>query len=85
MIYSGCPGSSKFKTPTIEEKVCPDCGSLIEIFSVDTAVKCDNCGFVAYNNIQSCVSWCKYARQCVGDELYEQLMAQKDAPAEEAV
>ena len=35
----------------------------------------------------SCVQWCKYARKCVGDEMYEHMMeiaaAQKARAAEE--
>ena len=34
-----------------------------------------HCGFVVYNDTLSCVQWCKYARQCVGDAMYEQMMA----------
>jgi hypothetical protein len=29
---------------------------------------------VAYNDQLSCVQWCKYAKACVGEEMYEQLM-----------
>ena len=32
-------------------------------------------GYVIYNDTLSCVQWCKYARQCVGEETYERLMA----------
>ncbi|NMA24382.1 MAG: hypothetical protein GX936_01810 [Clostridiales bacterium] len=35
---------------------------------------CDNCGFLVCNDIQSCVKRCKYARLCVGEELYNKLM-----------
>lgn len=83
MIMEGCQG--KPRTPTLEERVCPQCGNLIEIFSTDTEVACDKCGFVAYNDSLSCVQWCKYARQCVGDEMYEQMTKiaaqQKEAAA----
>lgn len=71
-MMNGCQG--KPRTPTISEKICPQCGSVIELFSIDTSMPCENCGFVAYNDNLSCVQWCKYARQCVGDELYEKLM-----------
>ena len=67
MIMEGCQG--KPRTPTISEKICPNCGNPIEIFSTDTQVACDKCGFVAYNDALSCVQWCKYARKCVGDEM----------------
>ena len=73
MIMEGC--QAKPKTPTISEKVCPRCGNLIELFSIDTQVACDHCGFIAYNDELSCVQWCQYARRCVGDEMYEKLMA----------
>lgn len=72
MIMDGCQG--KPRTPTIEEKICPNCASTIEVFSTDTEVACENCGFVVYNDALSCVQWCKYARQCVGDAMYEQMM-----------
>ncbi|MBQ6601916.1 MAG: hypothetical protein IJH99_00760 [Eubacterium sp.] len=71
MLY-GC--QSKSRTPTLTEKICPVCGSVIEIFSIDTEVACDKCGFVAYNDTLSCVQWCEHARECVGDEMYEAMM-----------
>ena len=85
MIMDGCQG--KPRTPTIMEKICPQCGEEIEMFSIDTEVACENCGFVAYNDTLSCVQWCKYARQCVGDDMYEHMMKivelQKRKAAEE--
>lgn len=72
MIYEGCQG--KPRTPTISEKVCPQCGEIIELFSIDTEVACEKCGFVAYNDTLSCVQWCKYAKQCVGEEMYNKMM-----------
>ena len=86
MIMESCQG--KPRTPTIEEKRCPQCGSIIEIFSTDTQVACDHCGFIAYNDALSCIQWCKYARKCVGDEMYEHMMeiaaAQKQRARAEA-
>ena len=73
MLMNSCQG--KPRTPTLEEKTCPQCGNLIELFSIDTQVSCEKCGFVAYNDSLSCVQWCKYARKCVGDEMYEHMMA----------
>lgn len=73
MIFEGCMG--KPRTPTIHEKICPQCGNTIELFSIDTQVACDHCGFVAYNDTLSCVQWCQYAKQCVGEEMYAQMMA----------
>ena len=72
MIFSGCQG--KPRTPTIAEKICPQCGSTIEVFSTDTQVACEHCGFVVHNDTLSCVQWCKYAKQCVGEEMYNHMM-----------
>jgi len=72
MIMEGC--QAKPKTPTIIEKVCPQCGAEIELFSIDTQMACEHCGFVAYNDTLSCVQWCQYARKCVGDAMYEKMM-----------
>ena len=71
-MLDGCQG--KPRTPTIIEKVCPQCGELIEMFSIDTQMVCEKCGFIAYNDTLSCVQWCQYARKCVGDEMYEVMM-----------
>ena len=71
-MLEGCQG--KPRTPTIIEKTCPQCGELIEMFSIDTQMACERCGFVAYNDTLSCVQWRAYARECVGDEMYEAMM-----------
>ena len=84
MLYDSRRLSGKARTPTIEEKICPQCGHTIEIFSTDTEVACENCGFVVYNDALSCVQWCKYARQCVGDAMYEQMMQIAARQKEEA-
>ena len=84
-MLEGCQG--KPRTPTIIEKICPQCGHEIELFSIDTKMPCEHCGFVAYNDTLSCVQWCKYAKQCVGEEMYNHMMkiaaAQKEKAAEE--
>ena len=70
-ILEGCQGKPQIQ---IFEKTCPNCGAEIEIFSVDTEATCEKCGFTIYNDTLNCVQWCKYARQCVGDKMYEQMM-----------
>ena len=85
-VMSGCQGK---KDITIEERTCPQCGHTVELFSIDASVKCEHCGFEVYNDALSCVQWCQYARQCVGDEMYESLMkvaeAQKKRKQERSV
>lgn len=71
-MLEGCQG--KPRTPTIIEKVCPQCGQLVELFSIDAQMACENCGFIVYNDTLSCVQWCQYARKCVGDAMYEHMM-----------
>jgi ribosomal protein L37E len=44
------------------------------MFSIDTQMACERCGFIAYNDTLSCVQWCAFARKCVGDEMYEHMM-----------
>ena len=78
MILEGCPGAARLKTPSWEEKICPVCGNLIEIFSIDTEVACEHCGFIAYNDALSCAQWCQYAEKCLGPDLYQKIQAQSN-------
>ena len=71
MDFGGCQGQ---KGVEIFDKICPNCGHEIEIFSIDASATCEHCGQVIYNDALNCVQWCKYARQCVGDAMYEHLM-----------
>ena len=75
MAFS-CPGSAIFRTPALTVKICPQCGGEIELFSVDPYIQC-KCGFMAFNDVQSCLQWCRYARECVGEEVYEQFITKK--------
>jgi NADH pyrophosphatase NudC (nudix superfamily) len=74
-----CPGAANLRTPTLSIKKCPQCGEEVELFSNDISVKCRTCGFVVYNEIESCIQWCKHARECVGGEMYRTLMDRKNA------
>ncbi|MDD3137320.1 MAG: hypothetical protein PHF64_12555 [Methanoregula sp.] len=51
----------------------------MELFSNDISVKCSRCGFLVYNDIATCVQWCRYAKECVGEEMYRKLTAHKKA------
>lgn len=79
-MYDRCPGAAGVRTPTLTIKKCPSCGEEIEVFSNDISVTCSKCGFKVYNDIASCVQSCRYAKECVGEELYNRLMdAAKEA------
>lgn len=70
-MFNKCPGAANIRTPTIKIKNCPQCNAEVEIFSTDIKVKCSNCGFVVYNDLESCIQWCKFAKKCVGEKLYK--------------
>ena len=69
-----CPGAANIRMPRLEIRDCPKCGDEIEIFSNEATAKCSKCGFVIYNDLLSCVQWCEYAKECVGEEAYERAM-----------
>jgi NADH pyrophosphatase NudC (nudix superfamily) len=77
-MFEYCPGAAGLHTPTLTIRTCPQCGAEIEIFSNEVKAVCENCGFVIYQDIQSCVQWCKYARQCVGEETYQRIIGEKE-------
>jgi len=72
-MFDKCPRAAGIRTPTIITKKCPECGREVEIFSNEMQTRCSNCGFTIYNDLESCVQWCKYAIECVGEELYKKL------------
>jgi transposase len=69
-----CPGSENLRTPSPSIRRCPECGEEVEIFSPDIKVVCTNCGFIMYNDIARCIHWCKYAKECVGEDIYRKLV-----------
>lgn len=72
-MFDKCPGAGNIRTPTLKIKRCPECGEEVEIFSTDVSVKCRSCGFTIYEELESCIRWCKYAEKCVGEELFKKL------------
>lgn len=72
-----CPGQDD---RDIKAKIiaCPDCGYKVEIFSDEIHVKCPKCKSLVFNEIlPSCVDWCKYAKECVGKQFYDNYMRDK--------
>jgi ribosomal protein S27AE len=64
-----CPGSANIRTPELSLKKCPSCGADIEMFSNETSTNCTACGFTVYNDINSCIRWCRFAEKCVGEDV----------------
>ena len=77
-MLTRCPGAANMTTPTLKLKTCPECGGEVELFSVDISIECSHCGFKVFNDIESCIQWCKYAKDCVGEELYDKLMKKQE-------
>ncbi|HWQ67637.1 MAG TPA: hypothetical protein VN372_12330 [Methanospirillum sp.] len=78
-MFDHCPGVTSIKTPTLTIKKCPQCGEEVEIFSNEVKSACTECGFVIYNDTLTCIEWCKYAKECVGEEMYNMFAKKKEA------
>jgi len=68
-----CPGRDK-RNLKIEKIKCASCGYEAEMFSDELKVRCPECKNDIFRRRQpSCVDWCKYARECLGPEKWQQL------------
>jgi len=71
-----CPGSRTIREPRPEFMNCPNCGKEVEIWTDELKATCRNCGAKVLRAQQaSCIEWCPHAKECVGPEVYERLMA----------
>lgn len=74
-----CPGSSGIKQPTPEYLTCSSCGEEVEIWTDELKAKCTSCNSLVYREqTPSCIDWCKFAKQCIGDEAYARLKGGKE-------
>jgi len=65
MIFE-CPGSQKFKHPEPEMIRCKSCGEEVEIWTDESQAVCPKCrNMVKRDSGQSCLDWCKHAKECV--------------------
>ena len=76
MLDLNCPGSKSLKEPVPEIFTCPDCGGEVEIWTHERMRKCGSCGTTVMRELDSawCVQWCRYAKECVGVEKYEEML-----------
>jgi HD superfamily phosphohydrolase YqeK len=76
-----CPGqdSRYWKSDSIFEAKCPECGKTVEFFKDDTTRKCGHCGhrFANPELDFGCAAYCKFADQCIGT-LPPEILAQRD-------
>src|SRR3989338_8944999 len=79
MVLDFCPGSSKFKRPEPENIKCPTCAKDVEIWTDEIQVTCPHCKNTILRQQEgvSCLEWCKYAKECVGDATYNTYMKNK--------
>ena len=67
-----CPGSIAVKQPKPQPFRCKNCGSEVEIWSDEATQPCPKCGKDVFREgMQSCIDWCKFAKECVGEEKYK--------------
>jgi len=86
MGFKRCPGSSTFAQPKIELLPCPGCGGDVEIWSDEPIGTCPACGRTAMRTLtQSCMDWCKFAEECLGEAKYKQYQDMKSAIRKEAL
>ncbi len=68
-----CPGQDMRKL-RVELYKCPNCSAEIEIFSDEMRMKCQKCGEMVYREqTPSCIDWCASARECLGEERWQEL------------
>jgi hypothetical protein len=73
-----CPGSQSFSQPHPECIKCPFCRGEIEIWTDEVKTTCPKCKKeVVRGQLPSCLDWCKYAKECLGDEDYRKYLKNK--------
>lgn len=76
VLKESCPGSKEIRTPYPEELKCLFCGHVSEIWSDEAETSCKSCKKAISREMKpSCIEWCQAAKDCVGSEKYERLMA----------
>lgn len=71
MIFK-CPGSQNFSQPRPELQRCPYCGEEVEIWTDEVKSTCPLCKKEVFREVEmGCLEWCKYAKECVGEETLE--------------
>jgi DNA-directed RNA polymerase subunit RPC12/RpoP len=76
-MMNKCPGQDD-RNIKAEVLTCADCGYRIEIFSDEIKVACPKCkGLVCRERLPTCIDWCKFAPECIGEDKYKQLKGGK--------
>jgi len=76
-MINKCPGQDDRNIKS-EQIACPACGYKVEIFSDEVKVRCPQCrDLVCRQRLPSCIDWCKYAKECIGEEKWNELKGGK--------
>lgn len=68
-----CPGSQAFAQPHPDIVPCPGCKADVEIWSDEATGRCPACSrIVIRTESQSCVDWCRFAKECLGDQKFKE-------------
>ena len=78
-MISDCPGAKRFRQPEQEIIECPRCKEDVEIWTDEIKAYCPKCKMTVLRKAAypSCLDWCKYAKECVGDKVYKQYLKNK--------
>ncbi len=78
MTTHSCPGATRIKEPIPELFNCSKCSSEVEIWTNEYSRKCENCGTeVLRDGVPTCIEWCDFGKECVGEEAYNRYMKTK--------
>lgn len=78
MTIFHCPGADKIKQPKPELINCPYCSGEVEIWTDEASAVCANCKKKLFkSSLNSCLDWCKYAKECAGEEVYRNYQKNK--------
>lgn len=73
-----CPGSQAFSQPHPENIKCSHCSADVEIWSDEVRATCPGCKkTVTREQEMGCLEWCKYAKECVGEDRYKKYIKNK--------
>jgi len=76
-LFEGCPGAKIIKQPIPQEVRCT-CGQKIEIWSDEISADCNYCHRqVVREVLPSCLDWCRYAKECAGERIYNNFLNNK--------
>jgi predicted RNA-binding Zn-ribbon protein involved in translation (DUF1610 family) len=75
MDHQFCPGAKILRQPQPEMFDCPSCGEEVEIWTDEIRGVCSNCGQALFRDgYMSCLEWCKFAQECVGEVAYDRYL-----------